>query len=304
VTELYTHDAYLSNVLPEAYRQSARGTLEAVTAGQRERGFSFPDAHLFQTLGELRESIAATSIRRYFLVSLSTRFRTIGRSVEYLFPEGWCRVAGSEAEQFFSRTNLALLESDLSMRPAGELWYAMVCGHFPQCLIEELKKYRRQFHGVKVGSARPIPLADVRYAPLWKWCADEGVPVLLHCSGESAADFLDGVQICRAYPALSVTLSHLGGMRQHDRAHNERTLLGRAAELKVNGMPPNLTLNNAVCDIELTDYLLDAAPELESRILNALDLPFFGTIQESIRRLSQCRASVAITQNTTRFLSG
>jgi hypothetical protein len=112
------------------------------------------------------------------------------------------------------------------------------------------------------------------------------------------------VQICRAFPALSVTLSHLGGVRPHDRAHNERMLLDRTVELKRNGLPHNLTLNNAVWDIELTDYLLDLMPELESRILNALDLPFFGTFQESIRRLSQCRASAAIENNTIRFLSG
>ena len=304
MTEHYTHDTYLSNVLPEALKQSARSTLEAVGAGQRDYGFSFPGAHLFQTYAELLESIAATSIQRYFLVSLSTRFRTVGRDIEYLFAEGWRIIAESEAEPFFFRTNLALWELKASTRPVGEFWYAMICGHFPQYLVGELRKHRKQFHGVKVGSARPIPLADVRYAPLWKWCADEGLPVLLHCSGQNPADFLDGVQICRAFPALSVTLSHLGGVRQHNRAYNERTLLERADELKRNGLPPNLTLNNAVWDIELTDYLLGAMPELESRILNALDLPFFGTLQESIQRLSQCRASAAIARSTMRFLSG
>ena len=64
---------------------------------------------LIPDLCQLLESIAATSIQRYFLVSLSTRFRTVGRDIEYLFAEGWRIIAKSAKRAVaFSRTDLAL----------------------------------------------------------------------------------------------------------------------------------------------------------------------------------------------------
>jgi hypothetical protein len=306
VIPAYTHDTYLSNVLPTGITQLVRSALEEVSRDRSRHGLNFPCASSFQTITDLRDSLRATSICSYFVVSTSTRFRIAGNQIEYLFQGGWSRAAESEAAEFFVRTNLALCEADPARRPSGEYWYAMVCGHFPQALVESLRKCRRSFHAVKVGSSRPIRLGDVRYDPLWRWCCDEDLPVLLHCSGESESDFVDGLQICRNYPSLSVTLSHLGGIRQRGddcETQNKRTLLDRAHLLKQTGLPENLTLNNAVYDIELTDYLLDAAPELECRILNALDLPFFGAIEQSINRLSRCRASSEIMENTVRYFS-
>ena len=302
----YTHDAYLSNVLPSRTTQVVRSALEEVSRSQQRHGLHFPDADSFQTIAELRNSLLGTSVRSYFLVSISTRFRIVDNCLEYLFQNGWSQAPESEAAEFFVQTNPALCEADRASRPRGEYWYAMICGHFPQALVDSLRKHRRSFQAVKVGSSRPIPLGDVRYDSLWRWCRDEDIPVLLHCSGENESDFTDGLEICRNYPSLSITLSHLGGMRQSGDdcgVHNKRTLLDRAQILQRNGLPPNLTLNNAVYDIELTDYLLDAAPELESRILNALDLPFFGTIEESMNRLARCRAASKIIDNTIRYFS-
>lgn len=300
----YSHDTYLSNVVPAGTAERVRKALEDVSRDQRQHGFHFPRPSEFQTIGELRSSLRSTAIRSYFVASASTRVRQAGRDIEYRFADGWTPVVKSEAHEFFLQTNLALAETDLAGRPPGEYWYAVISGHFPDALVEPLGRHRRRFEGVKVGSARPLPLSDARYHPLWTWCADAGLPVLLHCSGASDRDFLDGVQICRDYPSLSVILSHLGGMEQRGsdvRVRNEATLRARVATLRKNGLPDNLSLNNAVYDVELADDFIDAAPELQPRILNALDLPFFGTLDESIARLSQCRSAEASARNTERY---
>jgi hypothetical protein len=300
----YTHDSYVSNVLSDEQTESFRQALDAISVQQRALGFRFPAGKRFQTIGQLRESLTQAGVSTYLTVSLSTRYRRTAQGLEYRFLEGWTVASGGDAEAFFRRTNLAMFGAKVSARPAGEFWYAMVSGHFPDRLIGPLTRYRDLFQAVKVGSSRPIALSDERYEPLWRWCAAEELPVLLHCSGENESDFFDGLEICRRHPSLLVTLSHLGGMKQSGEdpdEGNRRQLLRRARVLN-SGLPDNLMLNNAVYNLKLCDYLCDAAPCLESRILSALDLPFFGSIEEVVGSLASLRTWEAIKENTVRYL--
>lgn len=296
---IYAHDSYVSNLLPTRDAERIRAVLDRVSSQQLARGFYFPPGSAFQTVAELRQSLASTGVSRYVTVSLSTRFRP---GPEYLFLDGWRAVPESSAAEFFRLTNLAML--DANPRPPGELWYAMVSGHFPHLLIDPLREHRALFQAVKVGSSRPIPLSDPRFEPLWQWCAAECLPVLLHCSGENPEDFSDGLQICRRHPSLSVTLSHLGGMLQaveNPLDRNREILIRRAAILR-RGLPPNLTFNNAIYDLALTDLFCDAFPSLESRILSALDLPFFGAIPDRLAKLRALRCWPSIEANTAAYL--
>lgn len=296
---IYLQDSYVSNVLPTRDSDRIRAALDRISSQQLARGFYFPPGRAFQTVAELRQSLNAAGVTRYLAVSLSTRFRP---GLEYLFLDGWRTVPESAAAEFFTLTNLAMF--DANPCPPGEFWYAMVSGHFPHLLVDPLREHRALFQAVKVGSGRPIPLSDPRFEPLWQWCAAERLPVLLHCSGENPEDFLDGLEICRRHPELSVTLSHLGGMLQatgNPLERNREILLRRAALLRQD-LPPNLTFNNAVYDLELTDAFCGAFPALETRILTALDLPFFGAIPDRVSKLRALRTWPSIEANTAAYL--
>ncbi|CAG0948771.1 hypothetical protein ANRL3_00070 [Anaerolineae bacterium] len=183
----------------------------------------------------------------------------------------------------------------------------MVAGHFPDLLVPSIARHAHLFDGLKIGAARPIRLNDERYDSLFNLAQDLRWPVLIHCSGESdSQDFIDVCVIAEKRRELKCIVSHMGGMKQRGEKYDQvnlKALFDRSEYLRNNSIN-NVYLNTAIYNLQLIEPLLNKHQEMASRILIAMDIPFFGDAREAKGRYLKLTTSTMenLLANTSKFL--
>jgi len=302
--ELVWTDSYFANVAANSWLESL-AALESDAQAIREKGFAFPNFTKFPSIENVRRDAELADIQQYAVVSLSTQFRKTSAGLEYFSVRGWGNIGEFDPAVFFQYCNQARL--DLTNQKPEELWYCMVAGHFPELLVPSIARYAHLFDGLKVGAARPIRLNNGRYDALFNLAQELCWPVLVHCSGESdSQDFIDVCEIAKKRKKIKFLISHMGGMKQRGEMHgqvNLKALIDRSEYLRDNTIN-NVYLNTAIYDIKLVELLLNKHPEMASRILIAMDIPFFGDAREAKNRYLKLNTGTIeqLLTNTSKFL--
>lgn len=271
----------------------------------RSKGIKFPDFSNFPSLNEVRDVANAGGLEKYMLVSLSTRFRISNQNVEYFGHNGWGTLSENDVSHFFQQTNLARFAARTI--PQNEYWYAMIAGHFPDRLINDLERHKTSFDALKIGAARPIRLNEDRYIPILEFAQQSNWPVLVHCSGESdSQDFFD---ICSQIKGIKnyYILSHMGGMKQKGIGHrhtNFSNILERAEFLDKNRFE-NVYLNTAIYELDILNEVFSKYPAILDRIVISMDLPFFGSFFDTRKNYLNLRPDylAIMEENSRRFFS-